>query len=87
MIIQEEFQLEEDGWVLVKTYSDQGMKIMQLETGVLYDEAIDPKFTNREYEETNIPIETPESEDEEIPIEPYILKESESEEESWEGEN
>lgn len=60
MIIQERFQLEENGWVFVKTYSDSGMKILQDETGALYDEAIDPEFTNRTYTETDIPIENEE---------------------------
>ena len=60
MIVQERFQLEENGWVFVKTYSDSGMKISQDETGALYDEAIDPEFTNRTYTETDIPIENEE---------------------------
>lgn len=63
MIVQERFQLEEDGWVFVKTYSDSGMKILQDETDTLYDEAIDPEFTNRTYTETDIPIEDEEETD------------------------
>lgn len=52
MIIQE--QIEND---LVKTYSDKGMMIRKIGTDELYSEAIDPKKFNREYEETDIPVE------------------------------
>ena len=52
MIIQE--QIEND---LVKTYSDKGMMIRKIGTDELYSEAIDPQKFNREYEETDIPIE------------------------------
>lgn len=57
MIIQTKFQLEEDGWVLVRTYSSRGMKIIQDGTGEIYSEAIDPEFTGRTYTETDIPID------------------------------
>ena len=52
MIIQEQI-----GNDLVKTYSDKGMMIRKIGTDELYFEAIDPKKFNREYEETDIPIE------------------------------
>ena len=52
MIIQEQI-----GNDLVKTYSDKGMMIRKRGTDELYSEAIDPKKFNREYEETDIPIE------------------------------
>ena len=52
MIIQE--HIEND---LVKTYSDNGMMIRKIGTDEIYSEAIDPKKFNREYEETDIPIE------------------------------
>ena len=52
MIIQEQI-----GNDLVKTYSDKGMMIRKIGTDELYSEAIDPKKLNREYEETDIPIE------------------------------
>ena len=57
MIIQTKFQLEEDGWVLVRTYSSRGMKIIQDGTGEIYNEAIDPEFTGRTYTETDILID------------------------------
>lgn len=47
---------------LVRTYSDNGFKIQQNDTNIIYDEAIDPVSMNRTYTETNIPI----SEDEEV---------------------
>ena len=48
---------------LVHTYSDANFKIMQEQTGILYDEAYDipNKYT---YIETDVPIEEEEPEDE-----------------------
>ena len=54
MIIQETF---EDNTALVKTYSDAGLMIRKKGTDEIYSEAIDPQTFNREYEETDIPIE------------------------------
>lgn len=42
---------------LVKRYSDKGVKLKQVETGVVYDEAIDLIPCQYTYEETNEPIE------------------------------
>lgn len=48
---------------LVRHYSDSGMLMRQIETGVLYGEAVD--IPNRyTYEETDIPIEGDEEETE-----------------------
>ena len=52
MIVQEQI-----GNDLVKTYSDKGMMIRKIGTEEIYSEAIDPKKFNREYEETDIPID------------------------------
>ena len=52
MIIQEQI-----GNDLVKTYSDKGVMIRKKGTEEIYSEAIDPQKFNREYEETDIPIE------------------------------
>ena len=41
----------------IKTYSDEGFKILQVETGVIYDEAIDLASSEYTYEETDEPIE------------------------------
>lgn len=54
MIIQE---IIEDYTTLVKTYSDKGVMIRKKGTDELYSEAIDPQKFNREYEETDIPID------------------------------
>lgn len=47
-------------------FSDQGMKIRQVETGFLFDEAGDFIPCEYTYEETNIPIDIPQPEEEEI---------------------
>ena len=54
-IITEYFRTREDGVVLNRTYSDQNMMIER--DGVLYSEAIDPAELNRQYIETDEPIE------------------------------
>ena len=46
--------LDED---MYRTYSDEGFKIKQIETGIIYDEAIDLESKHYTYEETDIPIE------------------------------
>jgi hypothetical protein len=56
---------EEGGWTLVRNYSNIGMMIRQNGTGELYDEAVDPDFTNRTYTETNIPVDSEEESDDE----------------------
>ena len=55
-IITEHYKTREDGVVLNRTYSDKGMMIER--DGVRYDEAIDPAELNRQYTETDEPIET-----------------------------
>ena len=54
MIVQE---IIEGNTALVKTYSNAGFMIRKKGTDELYSEAIDPKKFNREYEETDIPID------------------------------
>ena len=54
MIIQEIF---EGNATLVKSYSDKGVMIRKKGTDEIYSEAIDPKKFNREYEETDVPID------------------------------
>ena len=49
-----------------RRYSDQGVYIRQVETGALYEDAVDVIPCNYTYEETDIPIE-----DEEANIEDY----------------
>ena len=55
MIITEYYKTREDGVVLNRTYSDMGMMIER--EGVRYSEAIDPAEMNRQYIETDDPIE------------------------------
>ena len=54
MIVQE---IIEGNTTLVKTYSDNGVMICKKGTDEIYSEAIDPQKFNREYEETDIPID------------------------------
>lgn len=54
MIVQEPFRD-----TFVRTYSDKGMQIEQVETGILYDEAIDVMPCRYTYTETDIPRDIP----------------------------
>ena len=54
-IVTEYYITREDGVVLNRTYSDAGYKIER--DGVSYAEAIDPAELNRQYTETDEPIE------------------------------
>lgn len=55
MIITEYYKTRDDGVVLNRTYSDSGFMIER--EGVRYSEAIDPAELNRQYIETDEPIE------------------------------
>ena len=57
MITTEHFMTRSDGVELYRTYSDSNVKIMQVETGLVYDEAIDIEDSDYTYTETDIPIE------------------------------
>lgn len=41
----------------VRHYSDENFKIRQIETGIIYDDAVDVIPCKYTYEETDIPIE------------------------------
>ena len=61
-MVKQEIYTCKNGVVLMKTYSDAGLKIKQLETGIEYDEAYD--IPNRyTYIETNKKITEVEDED------------------------
>lgn len=92
-MIQTEFYATlEDGTVLVRTYSDAGMYIIQDGTGIEYSEAVDPEKMNRTYTESdrkipedqlpkieeNAPFE--ETSAEEIPVEEAPVEEPTPEE-------
>ena len=55
MVVTEYFRTREDGVVLNRSYSDKGMMIER--EGIRYSEAIDPAEFNRQYTETDEPIE------------------------------
>lgn len=65
MIVTEFYRTREDGVVLNRSYSDLGMMIER--DGVRYSEAIDPAELNRQYTETDEPIEV----EEEVTAEDY----------------
>ena len=54
-IVSEYYRTRSDGVVLSRTYSDKGMMIER--NGVRYEEAIDPVELNRQYTETDEPVE------------------------------
>ena len=46
---------------LIRHYSDSGMKLLQVETGIIYDEAIDIVPCRYTYAETDKPMEKEEA--------------------------
>jgi hypothetical protein len=65
-VVQKDFYItRNDGINLYRTYSDKDYKILQIETGNIYDEAIDVETANYTYEETNEKIEREEERREE----------------------
>lgn len=65
MIVKEFYKEQKDGIKLYKTYSNEDYKILQMETGNIYDEAIDVENANYTYEEINEKIEREEEKKEE----------------------
>lgn len=57
MIVTEYYKTRNDGVKLNRVYSDQDVKIRQVETGNVYEEAIDVEGAPYTYEETNQAIE------------------------------
>lgn len=57
MIVKEFYRTREDGVNLYRTYSDENYKMRQIETGAIYDEAIDVENAGYTYEETEEKIE------------------------------
>ncbi len=61
MAIKRDFYVElADGTKLYRTYSDAGKQIIQNETGVLFDDAVDVEGATYTYSETDTDITTPE---------------------------
>ena len=60
MIRREYYETRADKVVLYRTYSDTGHYIKQIETGAIYEEAVDVENANYTYEETDdIIVDTP----------------------------
>lgn len=59
MVIREYYATREDGVRLFRTYSDTGHYIKQIETGAIYEEAVDVENANYTYEETDDIIVAP----------------------------
>lgn len=59
MIVKELYKTRSDGVKLYRTYSNENFKIKQVETGNIYDEAIDVEGANYTYVETEEKIEEP----------------------------
>ena len=57
MIIKEFYKTREDGVNLYRTYSGEGLYILQNETGIKYSEAVDVEDAKFTYTETDEPIE------------------------------
>lgn len=57
MIVKEFYRQREDGVNLYRTYSDENYKIRQIETDLVYDEAIDVEGAEYTYEETEEKVE------------------------------
>lgn len=53
MIKRKLYKTRKDGVNLYRTYSDEGFRIKQVETGLVYDEAIDIENAPYTYEETS----------------------------------
>ena len=61
MIIIEDYRTRLDGVKLIRTYSDIGKRIIQNETGIVYDEAIDVEDSGYTYTESEEDIENEEN--------------------------
>ena len=57
MIVKEFYRTRKDGVNLYRTYSDEGRMIIQNETGIVYDEAIDVETAPYAYSESDEEIE------------------------------
>lgn len=57
MIVKEFLDAREDGVKLYRRYSDKGVMLRQVETGILYSEPIDIEEAPFSYEETDDLIE------------------------------
>lgn len=58
MIVKEFYKTRKDGVNLYRTYPDAELNILQVETGAIYDEAIDVETAQFTYIETEEKIES-----------------------------
>ena len=65
MLVRELYKTRPDGVKLYRTYSDEDFMVLQNETGVEFEEAIDLENVNFTYTETNHKIHVEEIEEEE----------------------
>lgn len=61
MIVTEYYKTRSDGVMLNRTYSDVGMRVLQNETGVEYDDAVDVEGAPYTYTEIDSEEEATES--------------------------
>ena len=66
MIVTELFKTRADGVNLFRTYSDEGKQILQVETGNVYEEAIDVEGAPYTYVEYVEPTDDPEDTNPEV---------------------
>lgn len=57
MIVREFYRTRKDGVNLFRTYSDEGCYMLQVETGLEYEEAVDVENASYTYIETKNKIE------------------------------
>ena len=57
MIVKEEYATRADGVKLFRIYSDDGKRIVQNETGIVYDEVIDVEDAPYTYTESDEDVE------------------------------
>ena len=65
MIVKDFYTTREDGVKLYRTYSNAGYYIKQVETGAIYEEAVDIEGSVYTYQETDklIPVEVEKQEE------------------------
>lgn len=55
-VIRADYGKLKDGRKLIRVYSDLGLKLIQVPTGIFYDEAIDVDGIGYVYGESDIPV-------------------------------
>ena len=66
MVVKEFYKTRDDGVNLYRSYSNKNLKIKQVETGAIFDEAIDIEGMNYTYIETEEYIEQEEATEEQM---------------------